>query len=339
MALILAGNALGACASCPEITVLTWADYMDPELVDEFEKTFDVSVRFTYFATDDVRDEIMDRTNGQGIDVILVSGTFMDAYKRRGWIIPLDETTIPNRRHIDPSWHDAYRGGWSHGVPFFWGTLGIAYRADIVEIPIDSWQQLLQPDDILKGRLLMVRDAWELMSIALKTLGHSINTNDPKKLNEARALLMAQKPYVKIYDYDTMDTGSAMYNGLILAATMYSGDALVLNRLNKNIRFVHPSEGSIIWTDYLAVSQGSVNKELAAAFIDFLTIPQNAARLAEYLQYATPNKTAEALLPHEFRENPIIYPPKEVLDRSEVLRAPSARGTRFRNRTLAELLK
>jgi spermidine/putrescine transport system substrate-binding protein len=65
------------------------------------------------------------------------------------------------------------------------------------------------------------------------------------------------------------------------------------------------------------VLKSSPNQELAMAFINFLNEPDNATRLAEYVFYATPNKEAEKRLPVEFRNNPTIYPPKDVVAKSE----------------------
>lgn len=57
--------------------------------------------------------------------------------------------------------------------------------------------------------------------------------------------------------------------------------------------------------------------QLAHAFINWLQEPEHAAACAESLRFATANKAAEALLPRAFRDNPVIYPPAEVLKRSE----------------------
>ena len=45
--------------------------------------------------------------------------------------------------------------------------------------------------------------------------------------------------------------------------------------------------------------------------------PENAAKNAEYVGYATPNESAKALLPQETLDNPAFNPPAEILQQLE----------------------
>ena len=92
-----------------------------------------------------------------------------------------------------------------------------------------------------------------------------------------------------------------------------------------------PEEGGNIWVDYLTVMESSRNKDLAWAFINFLNEPENAAQLAEFVHYATPNTGAEKLLPEDFRTDPVIYPSKEALGRSEFYSPLPPRAMKTRN--------
>ena len=64
-----------------------------------------------------------------------------------------------------------------------------------------------------------------------------------------------------------------------------------------------------------------------------------AAKLAEFVYYATPNKAAEKLLPDEFLEDPVIYPSEEVLLKSEAYKQLPPRATRKRNTSFARLMR
>ena len=101
---------------------------------------------------------------------------------------------------------------------------------------------------------------------------------------------------------------------------MYNGDTRMLQEYNDDIAFVLPKEGGNIWTDYLSVLSASPRKAQAKRFINFLNEPEIAARLAQYVYYATPNLAAEALLPVDFRNDPVIYPSGEALENSEAYR-------------------
>ena len=132
---------------------------------------------------------------------------------------------------------------------------------------------------------------------------------------------------------------SALVTGEVWASLVYSGDALMVQEHNENIRYVVPREGTNLWVDYLAILAHSGQKEAAAQFINFIHEPRNAARLSEFLMYATTNQAAEKLLPAEFRENPLVYPPPEVLERSEIARVLPPRSVRKCNMVFNQLLQ
>jgi spermidine/putrescine transport system substrate-binding protein len=62
------------------------------------------------------------------------------------------------------------------------------------------------------------------------------------------------------------------------------------------------------------------NPGAAHQFIDYLLDAQVGAQLSRYTRYASPNQAARALLPKTDLENPVLYPPAEVLSRLEYQR-------------------
>ncbi len=329
---------LAAFAEPPQTLVfLNWSEYMDPELVAEFEALRGVKVTQLYFESDDTRDQILVESKSQGYDLAMVNEVQLDLYRRRGWLAPLDPAAIPNLRHVDPRWFDAFPAAVGYAVPYAWGTLGIAYRADLIPKPLTRWMQLFRPDPALRGRILMHYHARDLISMALKALGYSANSVDPQELEQAQQLLLEQKPHVKSYSFLSLDESSALVSGEVVAAMMYSSDALMVQRHHPAITYVVPEEGGTLWVDYLAALEAGKNQDLAWAFMDFLSQPDKAAQLAMYLQAPTPNRTAMALLPEAFLAHPAVYPPQEELLRSEVYTALPPLALRLRNAIFADL--
>lgn len=179
---------------------------------------------------------------------------------------------------------------------------------------------LLQPIKELHGKVSMIGDSADMIGTALKAMGYSLNSTDAQELKEAEALLQAQAPAVKTYRYLSLNEDSALLTGEVVMSMMYNGDALMLQEYSDNIAFVLPEEGGNIWADYLSVLSSSSKKAEAKRFINFLNEPEIAARLAQHVYYATPNRTAEALLPASFKDNPVIYPSGEALENSEPYR-------------------
>ncbi len=304
-----------------ELVFLTWPEYMAPELVEKFEEKFDATVKMIYFETEEEREQLISMTMGKGYDVVLASGVNTLNYIRRNWLSPLKSGQIPNLRYVDPRWLDAHPEITAHAVPYLWGTLGVAYRRDLIEKEVTSWKDLFEPDEKLRGKILMIKDSRELVGMALKHLGCSMNSNDAGELARAEALLLTQKPFVKRYGYLRLNEQSGLLTGEYWMAMVYNGDALTLRQYNPNVAFSVPREGSGVWMDYLMVMAASTKKELALSFINFLNQPEHAARLASYLNYASPNAAAGKLLPGEHLENLYIYPDQDVLKNCEVTRA------------------
>ena len=105
------------------------------------------------------------------------------------------------------------------------------------------------------------------------------------------------------------------------------------------IAYVVPEEGGNIWVDYFSIVGPSRKKAMASRFLDFLNRPDIAARNARFVNYATPNKAAEALLPEAFFSNPVIYPDAAVLGRSEFYAKLAPRVQRRLNGLLARLVR
>ena len=296
------------------LVILNWGEYIDPDLVEKFEQQHNAEVIGVDYYSNEVRDQLLLETEAKGYDLIVMGDLKIKSYKERGWITPLDKAKISNLKHIDQHWIDTVPEAEGYAVPYFWGTVGIAYRKDLVKEPITHWQQLFKPAPYLQGRISMNDDVRDIIGMALVSLGYSNSSIEPAQIDEAKHLLLAQKPHVKYYTVLEVDEDSELLSGDVIAGMVWSGDALMTREYNPDIVYVVPEEGSSVWIDYLTVSAKS--KVKALAFINFLNEPANAAQLAEYVHYASPNLAAEKLLPAEFLADPAIYPGKELILKS-----------------------
>ena len=330
--------ALAAQAETRELAFLNWADYMDPGILEEFRQRTGITVRQTYFDSDSARDELLLETGGKGFDLAVVNGGSLRILTKRGWLEPITKADIPNLKHIDPHWRTAHARAEDYGVPYFWGTIGIAYREDLVPTAVTSWMDLFRPHESVKGKVGMIADDADMIGAALKALGHSLNSTDEEALQAAEQLLVEQRPHVRTYKYLSLDENSALVTGEVGISMMYSGDALMVQEHNEDITYVLPREGGNIWIDYLCIMRESVNKSAAKQFIDFLNEPEIAARLAQYVYYATPNQAAQKLLPAEFLSDPVIYPSGQALKNSEPYRPLSPRAAKRRSAIFSRIV-
>lgn len=98
---------------------------------------------------------------------------------------------------------------------------------------------------------------------------------------------------------------------------MWSGEAYMAAQENPEIRYIYPKEGPFIWLDSLVIPRGARNVDSAHQFIDYLLRPDIATVITTEIGYASPNATAVAGLEPAVKNNPTVYPPREVLDRGE----------------------
>jgi spermidine/putrescine transport system substrate-binding protein len=190
----------------------------------------------------------------------------------------------------------------------------------------------------MKGKILMSSNSAETIGMALKVLGYSMNSSKRSELKEARELLLKQAPYVKAYSAIATDLeDSQLVSGEIVALVTYSGDALMMKEFNQQVEYVLPEEGGIVWADFLCLSSNAAEPELAVQFLNFINTARNAAQNAEYLYLATPHQEALKLLPEAFLNDPIVFPDKQKLSRSENYNILTPRTKKFHNKIMEQL--
>ncbi|WP_019612802.1 polyamine ABC transporter substrate-binding protein [Psychromonas ossibalaenae] len=321
-----------------KITFLTWGDYINPELVTQFEAEYNAKVNFVYFESDDDRDELLINTDALGYDMLMVDSVNLLSYKKLGWISAFNTQSAPNINFAQLPELSSLNKRDQICAPYSWGTTGIAYRKDLVAEPITSWKQVFTPAPELQGKILMSNMSKEVVGMALKSLGYSMTSSDSQELEQARQLLLAQAPSVAGYSPVASDTKKAkLVTGQASVTLTYSGDALMLQALEPQVEYVLPKEGGGVWADFICLSAKASSVELAHQFINYINRPQQAADNAQYIYCATPNSEAEKLLPSEFLNNSIIYPDKALVAQSETYTLLSPRTIKKHNTIMREL--
>jgi spermidine/putrescine transport system substrate-binding protein len=326
-------------ASKPELVILNWADYIDPDVLSAFEKKYQAKVRVINFEDDDNRDQLLLATEGAGSDLVLVNETHVGLYRSHGWLAKLDESQVPNLKHVDTTWLDKAKDAKGYAAPYFWGTLGIAYRRDLVKKVPEHWSDLFVPTADMRGHIAMLSSQREILGMALKAAGHSVNSTAHGEIDEAMKILVAQKPFVRAYQQSLLNEKSELVTGEVSMRMMFNGDALLLRKFNPNIEYVVPPEGAALWVDYMTVMANAPNPKLAYAFLDFINDPATAAKNAAFVNFASPNQAALKLMPPEYLNNPSIFPSAKTLGNSDLFAPLPPRALSYRNTQFAHLLQ
>lgn len=272
-----------------------WGDYIDEDLVSQFEDEYNVEVVSEYFTSNE--DMYQKLKNGGGnYDVIIPSDYMVEKLINEDMLEPINFDNIPNYDFVEEYLKDVqYDKEGKYSVPYMWGTVGILYNTDMVTEPVDSWSILW--DEKYSNNIFMYNSQRDSLAVALKLLGYSLNTTDTNELNEAKQLLIEQKPLVQAYVGDNVKDKMIGDEGAL--AVVYSGDAVYCQMENPSLNYIVPKEGSNIWVDAMVIPKSSQNKELAEKFINFLSDPEVAKVNTEYIGFTTANADAIKLLDQE----------------------------------------
>ena len=297
-----------------QLNVFTWPNYVSDEIRLGFEEEFSVRVIVdTYTSNEELLTKL--QSGASDYDVIMPSDYMAAIMIREGLLAMPDWNNIPNVKNISPQFQGKYFDPEDrYTVPYTWGTAGIAYDSSLVDPPPESWSILWDPT--YRQQLSMLDDMRETIGVALKLLGYSVNTVDLEELAAAKQRLIEQKPLVKLY---TSEPDEVLISGDVVMAHCWSGDAFRAAALRPSIKYIIPKEGTTQFIDTVCILKLAPHKSIAEQFINYLLRPEVNAKITEATRFGTTVAEARNYLPEELRNHPGIYPPKEVLRRSEFL--------------------
>jgi spermidine/putrescine transport system substrate-binding protein len=247
--------------------------------------------------------------------VIVPASDNLERMIKADMVIPLDHSKIPNMANIEEAFRDpSFDPGRKYSMPYTWGTIGIGYRKSAVKAAPDSWKVLIDSDEYA-GAISLLSDQQNVLGAALKYLGFSFNSVNPAEIKQAEDLLIRQKKNIKVFADDNGQ--DLLASGEVKLCQEWNGDIKQVMSEDEDIDYVIPKEGTLLWQDVLAVPKGALHPENAMTFINFVLDAEVGREIAETIQYATPNKAARALTAPDYRDNPVIFPPAELLSKCE----------------------
>ncbi|MEG2246201.1 MAG: spermidine/putrescine ABC transporter substrate-binding protein [Peptostreptococcaceae bacterium] len=301
--------------SSEEINFFNYGENIDEKTVKEFESQYGIKVNIETF---DDMETMYQKVNSGGVkyDVILASDALMPRMIKKNLVQELNKDNLPNITQMDEDYLNLeIDPGNKYSVPYMFGTVGLIYNKDVVKEEVDSWDILWNQK--YKNKIFMFDTYRDTMGAALKKLGYSLNSTNPKEIEEAKELLLSQRKLVDpIYG---VDNGTTMIPaGESDINMIWSGEGLNLQDKNPNLVYVVPKEGANFWIDSLCIPHNAKNVEGAEKFINFVSNKESALRIADEIGYTTPNKEARLEQTEEVRNNPNAYMPKEIMDRCEI---------------------
>ncbi len=330
---VLSFNLVG-CNNTNDLYILNWDEYIDEDLIEEFEELYNCNVildiaqsnetMFSKIMSDAAPYDIaipsdymigqMILCDEEGVDVPIIKP--LDFSKLENYNVNNFDSKLMNLIRKDCPELEAYC------VPYFWGSLGIMYNTDNLSeeqvsiIEENGWNVLFEKELLGAVKIGMYASARDSIASSLLYNGYSLNTKKEDELEKASSSLEGMNYHA--WATDELKTGVA--SGKYDLALVYSGDffdtlySVYEESDDPHISFdmIAPMNNNVFF-DGMVIPNNSMNEELAYKFIDFMIGYENSLRNAQYVGYCpTQTSVLNAMLTDSEFEGitdlPVYYP-------------------------------
>lgn len=326
LSLILAlATGLGVLAADRQHTlkVYNWADYIDEDLLTEFEQWYkertgeEVHVIYQLF---DINEVMLSKIElgHEDYDVVCPSDYIIERMLRGDMLLPISHDfgdfpdytlgVSPYMRAMMANTDGNGRDVADYAIPYMWGTVGLLYNPKYISAEeCKSWEVLRNPD--YAGKIYVkdaFRDVYTSLLIALRkdeiesgkvTRDQVSRDTSPESIQLVEDWLNSMKNGVQGWEADFGKEMMTKEKGWINLS--WSGDAQwaieEAEKVGVELAFSVPEEGSTVWYDGWVIPKYAVNTKAASWFINFLCMPENALRNMEAIGYVSAIGSPEIL--------------------------------------------
>lgn len=310
--LLLLGSAV---THAKELNIYNWSDYLPDRVIEQFTHETGITVNYIpYESNEEMFAEVSNKTDKY--DIVVPSTYYVSRMQKEGLLQPIDKKKLSNFDNLDPRLlnqrHDPEN---TYSIPYLWGTTSIFIdTAQLKEKKPKAWADLWREE--YKGKLMLTDDMREVFHIALRTLGYSGNSTDPREIEAAYNKLLTLKG--SIGEYNSDDPRDAIVEGRASVGMIWNGEAHLAHQDRFTVNYIYPTEGAILWIDSLVIPKTAKNLDEAYQFIDYLMKPGIAALTSENIGYATPNSKALNYIDPWTRGSKTVYPDDDTLKKAEL---------------------
>jgi putrescine transport system substrate-binding protein len=323
--LVAAALAVAAPAAAKEVRVYNWSDYIDEDILKDFQKETGIKVVYDVFDSNEILEAKL-VTGGTGYDVVVPTATFLSRQIKANVFQKLDKSKLSNLKNMWPDIAERvakYDPDNAYSVNYMWGTTGIGYNAEkikalVKDAPVDSWKLVYDPEVVknITCGVILLDSPEDLLPSVMTYLGLEPDMNNADSVEKASAHLAKITPYVT--KYHSSEYITALANGDICLAVGYSGDILqAATDASDGVKVDYsiPQEGAQLWFDQMAIPADAPNVEEAHAFINYMMRPEVIAKASNVTSYANGNLAAKQFLDKAILDDPRVYPDDQVVKR------------------------
>lgn len=297
------------------IHLFIWGEYTSREIFDDFFKRTGINVIETNFSSNE---EMLAKiqTGADGYDLIIPSDYMVTVMSQLNLLATIDKSKIPNSKNIEPALLGLPfdpANTWS--LPYAWSVAGVIYNADKLSAPITTYREFFSRGD-LRYRFSILDDSREMIGSALISQGLSANTTAVDKLNQLQAALVDIKKSAR--EFNSSPT-SQLLHGDLVAAQIYSNEALRLADKHPQFKFILPEEGFTMAIDNMAIPKLSKKSDLAYKLINYLLEPAVNRKFATSVLAPPVVRGVHEALPGSIKTSPAMGPLDQVTKRAEMI--------------------
>lgn len=315
------------------VKIYTWEDYISPEVIKLFEEKTGNTVILVYFDNEVLRDEVINTERAFSYDLIILDSLTLQMMTEQDKLKTFNPDDLPTLKNLDS--RSVPLCG-NTGVPYMWGTMGIAYRTSKYPKGVTSWLAALDPSAEHKGKITIPVDEIDTTAMALLALNHDPFTSEKSQLIEAFYLLQKTKQNIRSFTNALSYTKDYKQHSDLDLVVAFSGETYSLKEYTDqdDWTYVIPKEGTLIWQECFAQLKTTHEKQATLEFLNFINQPKIAAMNAEYVWYATSNKEALKYVSDDYKNDTELFPSPEALQNSYSYQPMDLSGLKLRTRII-----
>ena len=307
-------------AGCSEdrehiLKVYNWADYIDEELIDEFEVWYEEQtgepVEIIY-QTFDINETMLSKIElgHEDYDVVCPSDYIIERMLANDLLLPLERDfgeTPDYIGNVAPYIVEKFnqiegngKNANDYSVGYMWGTVGLIYNPKYIsDSEVKDWDVLKNP--AYAGKVLMkdaFRDVYTALLIALNKEAIDAGEKDIRTLpfDTSEESIKLVEDYLNSFKESVCgweaDFGKEqMTKELAWINLSWSGDAQwaidEAADIGMDLRYAIPQTGSAVWFDGWVIPKYAKNIKAARYFINFMCKPENALRNMDMTGYVS----------------------------------------------------
>jgi len=304
------------------LRISNWPLYMADGFVAAFQKASGLTVDYKEDFNDNEQwfaknKEPLSRKQDIGCD-LAVPTTFMAVrLNSLGWLNPINHDRVTNFNNLRPDLLEAnVDPGRKYSAPYMSGLVGLAYNRAATGRDITKIEDLWDP--AYKGKVSLFSDAQDGLGMIMMSQGNSPAEPTSESVQKAVDLVKEQKDKGQIRRFTGNDYADDLAAGNIAIAQAYSGDVVQLQADNPDLKFEVPESGGTTFVDTMVIPYTTQNQKAAEEWINYVYDRPNYAKLVAFVQYVPvlSDMTDELnKIDPKLASNPLINPPKEILDK------------------------